>query len=142
MVMSDGVDERLILVVEDNLVNQKVISAMIGKLGYRADIVADGLQAVAAASDNLYDMIFMDCQMPVMDGYAATLEIRQAEGQGTSRGRVPIVAMTANALSEDREQCFAVGMDDFISKPVMLDVLKSIIDKWCPERDSNPRPSP
>ena len=138
--MPDPVGKGTILIVEDNLVNQKVISAMLGKLDYAVDIVSDGRQAVAAVNNHEYDMVFMDCQMPVMDGYTATQEIRK--GEEGAEGRLPIIAMTANAMMDDQGRCYAAGMDGFMSKPVMLDELQNIIDKWCPERESNPRPSP
>lgn len=130
----------MILVVDDNPVNQKVISAMIEKLGHSVEIVSDGLQAVAAVMQNNFDIIFMDCQMPVMDGFLATREIRKAE-EGL-QPRVPIIALTASVLSDSKGDCFSAGMDDFMSKLVMLAALKDIISKWCPEHDSNVRPSP
>lgn len=138
--MSNNISNKLILVVEDNLVNQKVISAMLEKLNHSVDIVANGQQALEKVNEHRYDIVFMDCQMPVMDGYAATREIRKLEeASGT---RTPVVAMTANVLSEDQGMCFSAGMDDFMAKPILLDGLKDIIQKWCPEEDSNPRPSP
>ncbi|BDI29699.1 hypothetical protein CCAX7_17500 [Capsulimonas corticalis] len=105
-----------ILLVEDNSVNQKVAHCLLSRLGCDAEIVGDGRQAVTAVSQNDYDVILMDVQMPTLDGYAATREIRQME-QATGR-RVSIIALTANSLDGDRERCLASGMDDYIAKPI------------------------
>lgn len=103
-----------VLVVDDNIVNQKLASKFLQKLGHRVDIVSNGLLAVEQVKCKPYDIVFMDCQMPEMDGYTATRTIRGAEAGGT---RLPIVAMTANAMRGDRENCMDAGMDHYITKP-------------------------
>jgi len=116
-----------VLLAEDNPVNQKVAQRMLARLGCHPDVVSDGQAAVEAAARVAYDLIFMDVQMPRMDGLAATREIR---AQGAARGPQPrIVALTANALIGDREMCLASGMDEFISKPVRLDELAAALER-------------
>lgn len=106
-----------ILVVEDNITNQQVISSMLKIMGCRVDIAVNGRDAVAAMQNNSYDLIFMDCQMPVMDGYKTTERIRELEAAEGGARHIPIVALTAHALKGDREKCIAAGMDDYITKP-------------------------
>ena len=117
-----------ILVAEDNRVNQTVISRMLQKLGHRVDVAANGLEAVSALRRITYDLVFMDCQMPEMDGFGATRSIRAGEA-GTPR-HIPIVALTANAMHGDREQCLAAGMDDYIAKPVTKQALAAALERW------------
>jgi signal transduction histidine kinase/DNA-binding response OmpR family regulator len=119
-----------ILLVEDNVVNQRVAMRQLERFGYSADIVDNGRAAVDALTARSYDLVLMDCHMPEMDGFEATLAIRKRELQ--SNRRVPIVAMTANARSEDREACLAVGMDDYLAKPVALADLQRILEAWLP----------
>ena len=118
-----------ILIAEDNLINQKVIERMVQKLGYRADLVGNGREALEALSRLSYGLVFMDCQMPEMDGFEACREIRNRDIGGT---RIPVVAITANAMKGDRERCLAAGMDDYVSKPFNQDDLKAAIEKWSP----------
>jgi two-component system sensor histidine kinase/response regulator len=123
-----GKEHLRILVAEDNAVNRKVAVRMLEKLGYTADVAENGIQAVHAVSRIPYDIVFMDSQMPEMDGFEATAQIRAMDG---SVRRVPIVAMTANAMKGDREKCLAAGMDDYIAKPISQSGLGVVIDRWC-----------
>jgi CheY-like chemotaxis protein len=116
-----------VLVAEDNIVNQKVAVRMLEKLGLRADLAADGREAVEMFSLVPYDLIFMDCQMPEMDGYEATGEIRRREG---AVHHTPIVAITAGAMTEDRERCIAAGMDGYLSKPVRAEQVREALVKY------------
>jgi PAS domain S-box-containing protein len=117
-----------VLVVEDNEVNQLVAREMVKRLGYVVDVVPDGAEAVSAVAAAPYAAVLMDCHMPVMDGFEATRAIRNGEGAG----HLPIIAMTAGALDEDRERCVTAGMDDYLTKPVDPASLEEVLSRWIP----------
>lgn len=118
-----------ILLVEDNLINQRVASIMLGKMGCQVTTASNGQEALDLLAGQAFDLIFMDCQMPVMDGFIATGEIRSGRFGGKS-ARLPIIAMTANAMESDREECIAAGMDDFVSKPITQSRLIEVLQRW------------
>jgi CheY-like chemotaxis protein len=119
-----------ILLVEDNLINQKVMLSQLKKLGVQVDTADNGQAALDALQAGLKpDLVLMDCRMPIMDGLEATQRIRRLEEQ-TGAPRLPIIAVTADAFDEDRERCLAVGMDDFLAKPVSVNQLRSALDRW------------
>jgi signal transduction histidine kinase/CheY-like chemotaxis protein len=123
-----------VLVAEDNLVNRMVIESLLEKLGLQITMVNDGQEAVDSIISNkaAFALVLMDLHMPVLDGYGATKQIRKWEFDNTNK-RLPIIALTADAFEEDRQHCLAVGMDDFLTKPVDLDTLKSTLIKWLPD---------
>ncbi len=129
-------DRRRVLVVEDNVVNQTVAAKMLERAGHAVDVVADGRAALAALDARRYDVVLMDVQMPGMDGYEATREVRRREAE-MGLARTPIVAMTASARDEDRQACLDAGMDDFLSKPIAQEALSSVI-----ARSSGAGPAP
>ena len=116
-----------VLVADDNPVNRLVIEGMLAKHGVTSDIAENGLDVLARLGERDYDAVFMDCQMPEMDGYAATAAIRAGEG---GERRIPIVAMTAHAMAGDRERCLRAGMDDYLSKPLRPDELDRVLARW------------
>jgi PAS domain S-box-containing protein len=144
-----------LLLVEDNPVNQKVAIKMLEKLGYRVEVAVNGYEAVAALERSAYPLIFMDCQMPDMDGFEATRRIREREQaqrkEGSTKGNeslsripqsdhVPIIAMTANAMQGDRERCLAAGMDDYVAKPIRSKDLQVVIETWLLKRRQDSAP--
>ena len=126
------VNARLILLAEDNPVNQRVASRMIERIGHRVIVAADGMQVLTALSERRFDLVLMDMQMPVMDGLEATQAIRAREKET----RLPIVALTANALPSDRKLCIDAGMDDYLSKPFDIAKLREVLDRWLPKEEA------
>ena len=139
----DRSDTRILL-VEDNLINQEVAANILELKGYRFDVVSNGREAVEAIREARYDAILMDCQMPEMDGFEATRTIRQMEERGEitpgSSGRIPIIALTANALKGDREHCLAAGMDGYVSKPLGPETLIEAIEAQLPHLSASSGP--
>jgi CheY-like chemotaxis protein len=114
-----------ILIAEDNIVNQKLTDRVLRKLGYHSDIASNGLEVLRMMKQKIYDLILMDVQMPEMDGLEATRQIRKQEGN-----QPVIIAMTANAMQGDREECLKAGMNDYISKPVNFEILLNTLEKF------------
>jgi CheY-like chemotaxis protein len=117
---------RRVLVVDDEPINRELAMALLEEAGLRVDLAGDGLEAVDRVARNPYDLVFMDMQMPGLDGLEATSRIRKSAVGST----LPIIAMTANAFVEDRTRCFAAGMDDFITKPIAPETLFGVCVKW------------
>ncbi len=117
--------------MEDNEANQKVATHLLKKLGYEVVIANDGVEALEAIDAGRFDVVLMDCQMPRMSGYEATARIRERED---SRATTPIIAMTAHAMQGDRLKCLKSGMDDYLSKPVLLATLRKTLDAWVGKR--------
>jgi CheY-like chemotaxis protein len=128
-----------ILLAEDNLVNQKVAMAQLRKLGMRTVTASNGLEAVAEVCRNNYALVFMDCQMPEMDGFEATQKIRNLELK--TGHHIPIIGLTAHAMEGDRERCIASGMDDYLSKPTSLERLSKILNKWLSDKSPDALPA-
>lgn len=117
-----------ILLVEDNIFNQKVALIILKKMGYQVSIANDGLEAINALETNNYDIVLMDMQMPNLDGLEATQRIQSANSN-VKNPQIPIIAMTANAMQGDRERCLQVGMNDYVSKPINIDDLQAVLKK-------------
>jgi two-component system, sensor histidine kinase and response regulator len=116
-----------ILLAEDNLVNQRLAVRMLEKMGHHVVVVQTGEEALDALQDEKFDLVLMDVQMPEMDGFAATREIRRREQGG--QGRLPVIAMTAHAMKGDRESCLEAGMDDYLAKPINREELQQAIER-------------
>ena len=127
----DTPEQPRVLLVEDNLVNRKVFELMLGRLGYQVDVATNGIDALTSLDSQRYAAVLMDCQMPVMDGYQATEQLRRNEG---STRHTPVIALTASAMTEDRDRCLEAGMDDYLAKPVKADSLASVVRRWAPSR--------
>jgi signal transduction histidine kinase/DNA-binding response OmpR family regulator len=127
-----------LLLVEDNLVNQKVARHMVERWGWHVDVAANGREGLEAVQRIRYDLVLMDCQMPEMDGFQATREIRALKGEMAS---LPIVAMTANAMEGDRDRCLAAGMNDYITKPIVRAELLAILDRYAKQKTGNAAPA-
>ncbi len=121
--------EFKILVAEDNEMNQKVIKIILEKTGLAYAIANDGIEAITQFKSQKFNLILMDCQMPNLDGLSATRKIREVEKE-TSLQRIPIIALTANSMKGDRENCLEAGMDDFLSKPFRMNELVQVINTW------------
>jgi CheY-like chemotaxis protein/HPt (histidine-containing phosphotransfer) domain-containing protein len=120
-----------VLLVEDNAVNQRVALMMVQKRGYDVDVVSNGFEALEMTARNAYDLVLMDCQMPKLDGFSATGQLRVREGSGR---RTPVIAMTANAGPGAREKCLTAGMDDYLSKPIAAEELDRVLRRWAPRK--------
>ncbi len=129
--IAQGLNARDVLLIEDNPTNQILAQAQIEQLGHLVHVASNGEEGVIAARDREFSLILMDCRMPVLDGFEATRRIREGELE-LNRKRVPIVAMTANVLEEDRQRCIAAGMDDYLAKPFVISTLRKVFDKWLP----------
>jgi len=121
-----------ILLVEDNLINQQVALGILQLQGYSVTVAANGKEALEALALGSFDLVLMDCHMPEMDGFECTAEIRKRE-QSVGGKAIPIVALTANAMAQDREECLNAGMDDYLSKPFSMQTLQDMLDRWMPQ---------
>ena len=129
-----------VLLVEDNIVNQKVATLLLKRLGCEVSVANNGAEALDAVQEHEFDIVFMDCQMPVMSGFEATQAIRVLDDPG--KRSVPIVAMTANAMAGDRERCLVVGMNDYLPKPVQREALCKMLERWTRSQTTEKEPSP
>lgn len=127
-----------VLVADDNLINQQVTAGFLEELGCVVRLAGNGEQAVALVREESFDLVLMDCMMPLLDGYDATAAIRQLEAATPARRRIPVVALTAAALQGDRERCLAAGMDDFLTKPLALADLRAKVAQWASTSTTGP----
>jgi len=131
----DASQKGVVLLAEDNRINQKVMVRMLDRLGYEVEIAETGLAAVEMLERRPYDLVFMDCRMPVMDGYEATRIIRRRED---GAARTPVIALTASALGEDRRKCIEAGMDDYLTKPIHRAEIAESLDRWLAAKSGPP----
>jgi CheY-like chemotaxis protein len=124
--------------VEDNLINQQVALGILQIQGYSVTVANNGKEALDAYAQGAFDLVLMDCHMPEMDGFEATTEIRRRE-QASGGRRVPIVALTANAMAQDREECLNAGMDDHLAKPFSMQTIQEMLDRWMPQAGTQPQ---
>jgi CheY-like chemotaxis protein len=125
-----------VLLVEDNTMNQLVATKVLEKLGVTTEVAENGRVALDAIANGTFDAVLMDCQMPEMDGYEATRQLRRREA--TAGTHLPVIAMTAAAMEGDRDACIAAGMDDYITKPVRADELRAALARWIRPREATP----
>jgi two-component system, sensor histidine kinase and response regulator len=125
----EGAERGRLLLAEDNLVNQQVALAMLKREGFDVTVANNGTEALHAYAEGNFDVILMDCHMPEMDGFEATRNIRRIEGE-SARKHVPIIALTANAMQQDRDQCLEAGMDDHLSKPYTRAQMHAALERW------------
>lgn len=118
---------RILLVAEDNKINQMLVVRLLKRRGYRVDVVANGREVLTALAQNSYDLLLRDCLMPDTDGYETAQRLRSSETPGR---RLPIIALTANAMKDDRRKCLASGMDDYLAKPINHDALFVAVTRW------------
>jgi CheY-like chemotaxis protein len=128
LVLNADASEPRVLVAEDNEINRRVLAGMLRRIGCEVVFAVDGREALQLIEQREFDLVLMDCQMPELDGFEASREIRALGG---AMAELPIVALTANVLPSDRDACLAAGMNDFLSKPVKLDVLRAAVQRWC-----------
>jgi CheY-like chemotaxis protein len=126
-------DQYRLLLVEDEPTNRRFVSAILAKVGYRVELAGNGCEALEMLQSENYDLVLMDCMMPVMNGYDATRAIRDPASMVRNH-RVPIIALTANAMQEDRERCLQAGMDDFLTKPLDIEELLITLQRWIGEQ--------
>ena len=132
-----GLRGSRVLLVEDNETNQELAVALLGTAGIEVRVAGNGQEALDWLGRQDFDVVLMDCQMPVMDGYAATRALRQSARWKS----LPVIAMTANAMEGDRDRCLAAGMDDYLTKPISLQALGDAIDRWLPASDAAAPPA-
>jgi CheY-like chemotaxis protein len=133
--------KKKLLLAEDNPVNQEVALGILQIEDYQVKVAKNGVEAVAAFSESTFDLILMDCHMPEMDGFEATRKIREMEKQSNLR-RIPIVALTANAMQQDRDECLNAGMDDHLSKPYSRLQMRETLERWLPKENAHPPLAP